>query len=212
MKHILIAEDHKIVRLGTIMLLETLFPGIKISEAETFDNAIQLVADHPDADLLILDINIPGGDSINMIQALRLRRPGLRILIFSGYNESLYALHYVQSGANGYLSKDATDQEFKTAVSKVLNNETYLSPAVFEQQLIDKFQGGRTGRSGTASLSIRELEIMQLLLKGSGTKEIATLLNLQLSTVSTYKARIYEKLGVTNIMELAEKVRMDNHH
>src|SRR5688500_9926427 len=110
MTRVLIADDHAIVRYGTNLLVKEVLPEGIIQEAVTFEQMIQLLDTQP-FDLLILDINIPGGNNLQMIDVVRLRQPAVKILIFSGYDEQLFAIRYLQAGANGYLMKHSPQSE-----------------------------------------------------------------------------------------------------
>lgn len=201
----LIAEDHSIVRMGVRLLIKESYPGATIIECATFTSALQHLSAHP-FDLLLLDINIPGGGSTTMIDAIRLRQPGQAILIFSSYEEQLHALRYLKAGANGYLHKESSPETIKLAIQKVLKNECYASDTVKEMLLEKIIEPSKTARL-LSDLSNRELEVMQLLVKGYSSSQIKQTLHLQLSTISTYKARIFEKLNVSNVIELAEKIK-----
>lgn len=207
MPNILIADDHTIVRYGTTLIIKELFPGGLVSEAVNFNQALKLMDSQP-FDLLILDINIPGGNNLQMIDVVRLHQPRIKILIFSGYDEQLFALRYLQAGVDGYLVKHSPEDELKIALRTVLNNEKYISPTVKQHLLNGLSTRNNIAKNPLHSLSNRELEVMQLLIKGSSVADIGTVLSLQISTVSTYKARIFEKLEVGNVIELAEKVRL----
>ncbi|MBN8783741.1 MAG: hypothetical protein ABS85_01205 [Sphingobacteriales bacterium SCN 48-20] len=206
MPTILIAEDHSVVRMGTAMLIREQYPEAVIREAETFDEVVEILAKES-LDLLLLDIHIPGGDNLQMVEAVKLRQPNLPILIFSAYDEQLYAIRYLKSGAQGYLKKTAPPDEIKAAISKVLNGEKYISKIV-QEQLVEQLLDPSKKQEGLSSLSNREVEVMQLLVKGASPAEIKSTLNIHDSTISTYKAKIFEKLNVTNVIELAEKVRL----
>lgn len=207
MKNVLIADDHAIVRLGMKQIICSLPGAMPITEAKTFDEAISLIEAHT-FDLLILDINMPGGNNMQMIYAVKLRQPDIRILVFSAYDEILYALNYLQAGADGYIEKNSPDEEFRTAINAVLMGEKYISKAVREQ-LIGKFTGQQEHhRNPFTVLSPREIEVMNLLTKGLSLIKIAEALHLQLTTVSTYKTRIFEKVGVKNVIALIEKAQM----
>jgi len=208
MPDILIAEDHSIVRVGTVMLIRELYPSAKIAEAETFQEVLDELSKST-FKLLMLDIHIPGGDNLQMIDAVHLRQPGLPILIFSSYEEHMYALRYIQAGAKGYIQKRSPADEIKRAIQKVINNEKYISSEV-QELLVNQMLDAKITGERTRSLSNREMDVMQLLIKGATTSEIKHALNLQDSTVSTYKAKIFEKLQVSNVIELAEKVRLLN--
>lgn len=207
MKNILIADDHTIVRLGVAHIISTLAIPTTIVEAETFDQVIALLETH-DFDVLILDINIPGGNNLQMIDAVKLRQPKIKILIFSGYDEQLFAINYMQAGADGYLMKYTPEEEIKHAIRTVLNQEKYMSAAT-RQQMLNMLNSQREPVVNPLStLSAREIEVMNLLTKGTTIAKIAEMLHLQVTTVSTYKTRIFEKLGISNIVELLEKVKM----
>ena len=119
MKKFLLVDDHAIVRYGIIQIIRKDFPGTEINTALNMDELIgQLRQDS--FDLLILDINIPGGNNLQMVDVIKLRQPGIRILIFSGYDEHVYAVHYLQSGVLGYLNKNNAENELPTAIRMIL--------------------------------------------------------------------------------------------
>jgi len=207
MKTILIADDHTIVRLGVAHIVSTLSTPTSFKEAETFDQVITLLDQQP-FDLLILDINIPGGNSLQMIDAVKLRQPKIKILIFSGYDEQLFAINYMQAGADGYLVKYSPEDEIRTAIQTVLNQQKYMSAATREQMLNMLNAQKEPVQNPLSTLSGREIEVMNLLTKGIPVAKIAEMLHLQVTTVSTYKTRVFEKLGISNIVELLEKVKM----
>ncbi len=207
MKTILVADDHSIVRLGVSQIISTLSIPSAVEEASTFDEVIACLETRP-VDLLILDINIPGGNNLQMIDAVRLRQPGIRILMFSGYDEQLFAINYIQAGADGYLVKYSPEEEIRSAISTVIGGQKYMSAAT-KEQLINMLHSQREPSQNPLSiLSGREIEVMYLLTKGIPVARIADMLNLQVTTVSTYKTRIFEKLQISNIVELLEKVKM----
>lgn len=209
MTTVLIADDHAVVRYGTSLIVRSIIPGSEVHEAENFNQLIQLL-EKKDYSLVILDINIPGGNTHQMIDAIRLRRPGIKILIFSAYDENQYAWRYLQAGADGYLYKEAPETEIKQAIATVLRNEKYTSES-FKQWILEHLQGPNASPPNPLhQLSNREMEVLQFLVQGSSTAAIAARLHLQLSTVSTYKNRLFEKLEVNNLVELIEKVRLYN--
>ena len=206
MKHILIAEDHAVVRIGTKHLLKSLIPESIISDVDDFDKIVQELQ-AKSFDLLILDINIPGGNNTKMVEAIRNISPGIRILVFSSYDEQQYGLLYLQAGADGYLSKEAPEEEFKSAVLSVLDNKKYMSQDMQQLNINRLINPKEYLPDPVVTLSPRETDVLNLLKEGLGTAKIAEKLNLQLSTVSAYKARIFEKLGVKNIVELITKLK-----
>lgn len=207
MPNILVADDHAIVRYGTTLIIKEMLPGVRVREAENFHQTLKLLDSQP-FDLLVLDINIPGGNNLQMIDVIRLHQPRIKILIFSAYDEQLFALRYFQAGVDGYLVKHSPEEELKSAIRMVLNQEKYISPTVKQHLLNGLVARQHTPGNPLQALSNRETEVMQLLVKGSGVAEISSALSLQVSTVSTYKSRIFEKLEVSNVIELAEKVKL----
>jgi two-component system, NarL family, invasion response regulator UvrY len=206
MKHILIAEDHAVVRIGTKHLLKSLIPESNITDVDDFDKIIDEL-EIKAFDLLILDINIPGGNNTKMVEMIKAASPGIRILVFSSYDEQQYGLLYLQAGADGYLSKEAPEEEFKAAVLSVLDNKKYMSQDMQQLNINRLINPKEYLPDPIITLSPRETDVLNLLKEGLGTAKIAEKLNLQLSTVSTYKARIFEKLGVKNIVELITKLK-----
>lgn len=201
---ILIIEDHSIVRYGIVRILMTIAQDMVIDECDDFDEGLKRIGKQR-YDLVILDINIPNGNNLQMIRLMRQKQSAIKILIFSGYDESVYALRYLKEGADGYLMKDSPNQEIIDAVRCVLNNEKYFSSNI-RRKLLENLQSGKhAANDPLADLSDRELEVMQGLIQGQAVGEIARVMNLHVSTVSTYKARIFKKFEVNNILELAEK-------
>ena len=209
MFNILIADDHSIVRYGLTKIIATLPDPVTVSTVEAFDDAVSLLSKQP-FDLLILDINLPGGNSIQMLHAVRLQRPNIMVLIFSAYDEKMYAIDYLLAGADGYLSKNSSEEETKLAIQTLLKREKYMS-AVTRQQMLNKLnQHKQPEVNPFDALSVREIEVMNLLTKGIPLQKIADVLHLQVSTVSTYKTRIFSKLEINSIIELLEKIRLYN--
>lgn len=207
MKKILIADDHSIVRIGTALIIkEALHGRVIIEEAATFDQALTLLSKDT-MDLILLDINLPGGNNLDMLNAVKIRNRNIRILIFSSYDEAIFAVRYIKAGAHGYLSKESNEAELKKALLMVLQGNIYLSETIKEQKMSDML-GNRSEVNTLAALSNREIEVVNLLVKGLSTTEIAQTLHIRLNTVSTYKSHIYTKLEVSNVVELIEKVRL----
>lgn len=208
MLHVLVADDHTIVRYGISLLIKELYDyQVRITEASSFTTVLSLL-EKQSYDLVILDINIPGGDSVQMVELLKLRNPDSKILIFSAASEHLYGIRYLQAGINGYLMKDSSESEIRTAIKMVLNDEIYTSTTMKQYLLRNISLKKDPQRNPIFSLSVRETEVMHQLIKGQPIASIAKRLNLQISTISTYKTRIYEKMNVTNLVELLEKVKL----
>jgi two-component system invasion response regulator UvrY len=204
-RHILIADDHGVVRYGMMLLLKDLMPWAKISQIGSFNEVVDFV-EKTKIDLLILDINLPGGNNIQMLESLNAVQKGIKVLMFSAYEESLYATRYLKAGAKGYLHKQTSNNEIKKAIATVFSGGIYMSDDV-KDLMVNKMLNHDEDQSPLDILSNREFEVAQLLIYGHGITDISTLLKLQISTVSTYKNRIFEKLNVINIVQLIDKFR-----
>ena len=127
-------------------------------------------------------------------------------MVFSGFDENVYARQCIRQGADGFISKSASDAEFKRAIHKILKGQIYVSERI-QQDLLTEFNGIKNNSGNPLSeLSTRETDVMNLLTKGLSTSEISQNLNIQPSTVSTYKNRIFKKLAVRNVVELIDIV------
>lgn len=211
MKRVLIADDHSIVRLGASMIIQECIPAASIRQAETYNEVFEQLNTEP-CDLLLLDINMPGGNNISVIKEILSLQPELKILVFSSYEESLYALRYIHAGACGYLNKSTAMSELKNAIESILTRGKYMSDAVNELyiQKLTMSKSSFDKNNPLYILSNREMDVAKHLIKGLGILEVATLMELSSSTVSTYKSRIFEKLNVGNIPELIELFKLNS--
>jgi two-component system invasion response regulator UvrY len=208
MKKILLVEDHPVMRAGVKQLLHSFLANVMVDEADNYKKVISAVTEEEYA-LVILDVDIPGGNSVRMVENIRNRRESQKILIYTSFDEDLYALSFIKSGANGFLSKHAPEGDFKQAVETILfQDKTYLSEKIKEQSFRMFIKSGKTVDDASDLLTLREREIMQLFLSGKGISEVAALLNLHTSTVSTHRIRIFNKMGVDNIIDLSRKFEM----
>lgn len=211
MKKILIADDHSIVRLGASFIIKELIPDATILQAETYDEVFaELKKDN--VDLLLLDINMPGGNNIKVVKEILEAQPLVKILIFSSYEENLYALRYISAGASGYLHKNTAMSELKNAIQSIISRGRYMSEAVKELyiQKLTTSKSSFDDKDQLRKLSNREMDVAKHLIKGLGILDVANLMELSSSTVSTYKSRIFEKLNVSNIPELIELFKLHN--
>jgi two-component system invasion response regulator UvrY len=198
---IIIAEDHPLVLTGIQYLLMEYFPKAIVTGTTDFNKTLAML-DKKKFDLLIMDINLPGGDKTGMVHSVRMKQPKLPILVCSSYDEQLYALPFLKAGANGYISKTAINEDFKLAIEQVLNGRIYASPDVMKTAFGQLFNTKSNPDSVAEKLSEKELEVAKLLAKGLSTKAISEHIHLSSSSVSSYKSRIFEKLGVQNVIEL----------
>jgi two-component system invasion response regulator UvrY len=199
MKRFLLIDDHAIVRSGIKFWLSAEYQNSEIDEAENGKEASQKV-DENNYDLILLDIQIPETNSFELLKSILITRPESKVLIFSMNSEGVYAKRFLKAGAMGFVSKDAPIEELKKAVEYTLNNKKYFSDSFLESVMDDKV--GNENNNPFSTLSDREFEIANLLLEGKAVGEISILLNIKNSTTGTYKARIFEKLNVHNVLQL----------
>lgn len=200
-KNILLVDDHLIVRKGIELVLLEAMPKTKIYNAENYQEAIEIIKSTK-IDLILLDININGVENIKVMNDIKSIQEKSKILIFSSYDEKQYGLRYIQKGADGYLNKFCDEQKLIAVVSEVLEKGTFYSEEI-KEKLKDKSLK-KIAINSIELLSNRELEVAQLLIKGFGNLEISNKLEIQMTTVSTYKNRIFEKLNINNIVSLSE--------
>lgn len=198
-KKILIVDDHLVVRTGVSIILEEKIKNIAISTTENFNETLEVLKEKT-FDLIILDINIPGGRNTSMIDAIRSIQAEVKILIFSVYEEDTHACPYIIAGANGYLNKLSDKKKLTGAVDTILKTGNYLTPDTIKELV--KASSNKQSINPLDKLSKREKEISELLVQGDGNIEIANKLSIQLTTVSTHKNKIFNKLNIKNIVEL----------
>jgi two-component system invasion response regulator UvrY len=201
MKKFLLVDDHNVVRSGIRGLLLELFKPSEIDEASDGETATEILKHHQ-YDLIMMDIQMPKTDTLGLMEYIHIKYPDAKVLIFSMSAESIYAKRFLKAGAKGFLSKDAPLDEIKKAINLVLNNRKYISETL-ASTLAEESISETTGNPFN-QLSPREFEIVSLLLSGQTISEISKLLNLQVSTIGTHKARLFSKLNVNNILELKE--------
>ena len=198
-KEILIVDDHLVVRTGVSIILEEKIKNISISTTENYNETLSVLKQKP-FDLIILDINIPGGRNTNMIEEIKDIQPETKVLIFSVYEEETHACPYIIAGANGYLNKLSDKKKLTDAIDTILKTGNYLTPSIVNELV--KASTNKASMNPLDKLSKREREISELLVKGDGNIEIANKLSIQLTTVSTHKNKIFNKLNIKNIVQL----------
>ncbi len=212
---VLLGDDHRIVREGLKMVLAD-DPAIQVlAEADTGPAVLEAVhhLHGPQGlDVVLLDIAMPGMDGLDVLQSLRRDWPGLPVLMLSTYPEKQYAVRCIQLGASGYLNKSTDPDALIAALHRVAAGGMHVTPATAEA-LASLVSQGRT-KTGIEVLSHREHQVYLLLTQGHTVTEIGAQLGLAANTVSTYRARILEKTGTKNDVELAlyaQSQRTDGH-
>ena len=195
----LITDDHPIVRRGVRELLEEEQLCSEICEVRTGEEALEAVRRQP-WDLMILDIALPDKHGLEVLQETKLLQPSLPVLMLSLYPEKEFAMRAIKAGASGYLTKQSAPSELLAAVMRVLQGGRYITAALAEQ-MASVIETGVDG-SLHARLSDRELQVLRLLGQGKSVSVIAEELRLSVKTISTYRARILEKLSCESTGEL----------
>lgn len=206
-KNILLVDDHLVVRKGVEMILNANIQNATVYNAEDYDQAKEIL-ETINIDLILLDININGTENIKIMKEIKAINSQVKILIFSSHEENQYGLRYIQNGADGYLNKFCSEEVILNAVNEILLKGVFYSDEI-KEKLIEKGKK-RSSKASIDILSNREFEIAQLLINGYGNLEISNKLNIQMSTVSTYKNRLFEKLDVNNVVALSELFKSDN--
>ena len=192
---VLIVDDHAIVRRGLRALLSDEFLEVEFGEAGDARQAIDQLRTHT-WDVALLDITLPGKSGLDLLKEVKAEWPGLPVLILSGHIEDQFAVRVLKAGAGGYMTKESAPEELAKAVRKILAGGRYVSPA-----LAEKLAMGVTKdltRTPHETLSDREYDVMSRIAAGKTVTEIGDELSLSVKTISTYRTRVLEKLGVRN--------------
>ncbi|HEY8893739.1 MAG TPA: response regulator transcription factor [Niastella sp.] len=189
---VLVADDHAIVRKGLKQILLDEYPFGEIEECSNAEELLQKASDGK-WDVIISDISMPGRSGLEALHQIRLSHPRLPVLILSMHPEEQYAIRALKAGASGYCSKDLAHEELVNAVRRVLTGKKYITPSLAETlatQLEDEIQTEPYKR-----LSDREFDVFKLLAAGKSVSEIADILCLSTTTISTYRSRILNKMS-----------------
>jgi DNA-binding NarL/FixJ family response regulator len=201
MVRVLIADDHPIVRRGLRQIVAD-EADMSVTEAGDGPEALRLL-DNGDFDVVLLDINMPGISGLDVLSQIRARQPRLPVLVLSAHPEAEFAVRILKAGASGYMNKELAPEELVKAIRRVIGGRKYVSPAVAEL-LAESI--GKDEDEPHASLSDREFQVMLLIAAGKTVSEIAEGIALSVKTVSTYRARILEKMNLKNNAELMRYV------
>lgn len=200
---ILLADEQAIIRNGLKSIIEKNISSSIIEEVCEANLVFEKIKVN-DYQLIILDINMPTSDSLKLVQDILDSKPDSKMLVFTMYPEEMFAKQYLQLGVMGYLSKRSSETEISIAIGNLLNNKRYVSASLLESLTHHSFKTS-TGNP-FESLSGREVEILQHLLHGETTSTISNLLKVDISTVGTYKSRIFKKLkckSLENVYSMA---------
>jgi two-component system, NarL family, invasion response regulator UvrY len=194
-----IVDDHSIVRSGLRQFLSEMVDLRVVGEAASGREAIDLVR-AVEMDVIIMDLSMPGQSGIDALAMIRAKAPDVGILILSGYPEEQYAVNLIRQGASGYLNKECEPMEIVNAIRTIALGRRYISPSVAE--LIAQQLNRKEGSAAHDLLSEREFQVFLKLAKGETAGDIASALSLSVKTVSTYRTRLMEKMGLASNSDL----------
>jgi DNA-binding NarL/FixJ family response regulator len=197
---VLIADDHAILRRGLRDIIEETEDIRVVGEAESSAETLKNVRAQR-CDVILLDISMPDRNGIDTLGIIKKEHPGVAVLMLSTYPENQYAIRALRAGASGYLTKQSAPAQLVSAIRQVALGKKYVTPAVAEE--LARHLGQDTDRAPHELLSNREYQTMRLIAAGRTVSEIAQQLSLSVKTVSVYRARILQKLGVTSTAAIA---------
>jgi two-component system invasion response regulator UvrY len=199
MIRVLVADDHAVVRRGVVQILDEAPDLVAAGEASTGREVLQQVQEN-DYDVLVLDIGMPDGSGLEVLHQLRTLRPELHVLILSMYPERQYALRALKAGAAGYLTKESAPDELVAAVRRIAQGGRYITQSLAEE--LTAALVGEVEQPPEQILSDREFQVVCMLAEGKTIAAIASELSLSVKTISTYRARVLEKLNLSNTAEI----------
>jgi two-component system invasion response regulator UvrY len=197
MKRIIIADDHSFVRLGIIQILKDEYPTVEITEVGDGETLVNTVIKN-DFDLVISDLDMPGRSGLEALEQIKQIKPKLPVLILSIFTEDLYAVRVLKAGAAGFLNKNAAPYELINAIERIARGKKHITPEIAEKLLNDH----GVNKKPHELLSNREFEIFKLLANGKTLTQIAAMLSLALTTVSTHRGKIMDKLKLSTNSDL----------
>jgi two-component system, NarL family, invasion response regulator UvrY len=199
MIRVLLVDDHKLVRTGIRLILEDTPDMCVVGEADSGETAIAM-SQEIKTDVVLMDVNMPGIGGFEATRKLLVSHPGLKVIVVSVHAAEPFPLKLMEAGAQGYLTKDCAADEIITAVRQVHAGKRYITPAIAQELALSAV--GKARGSPFEQLSQRETQVMLMTTGGQSSQYIAEKLHLSPKTVSTYRTRLFEKLGVSNSVEL----------
>ncbi len=204
---ILIADDHAIVRKGLKQLILEEYPSAQLAGVKDTEELMSKLMEAA-WDIVICDLNMPGRSGLDALHQIRQAYPSLPVLIMSMYPEDQYALRVLKAGASGYLGKDSIHEDIIKAIRTVLLGRKFITPLVAEK-LADALGSGNEDLLLHEKLSDREFDVFKLLASGKAVSDIAEQLSLSVTTVSTYRSRVLEKMDMKSNADLT-RYALDN--
>lgn len=207
MQQLLICDDHSIIRRGLKYLLTTHFGNHSIAELDSIKDTVKYLRTQC-PDFAIFDLQLSDGNMIEALPNITALYPKLKILIYSMSSENIYGKRILQMGVKGFLNKEADEEEVIRALQMFLSGENYISTQL-NTSLVKDLQGKKNANPFN-DLSNREISVTSYLLTGKGIKEISEAMSLHANTIVTYKNRVFEKLAISNIIDLTTLAKLYN--
>lgn len=201
---VLIADNHPIIRMGVKHVLDSA-AGFKVVETASTTGELFEKLEKVTPDVVMLEMDIPDVNGIASLRKIKKEYPDVKVLMYSGQSEDVYALSTIRAGAFGYLSKASEVDYIISAVRKVSEGNMFITNELAQRLAFD--EGTQKPRRFFRKLSSREVEVLKLLASGKRNKDVALGLNLNEKTVSTYKARLMKKLNVDNMVDLLQQAK-----
>lgn len=201
---VLIADNHPIVRMGVRQVLDSAAGFEMVDDVATTEELFKKL-ENVTPDVVMLEMDIPEINGIAALRKIKKEYPDVKVLMYSGQSEDVYALSAIRAGAFGYLSKSSDVDYIISAVKKVSEGSMFITNELAQRLAFD--EGTKKPRRFFRKLSSREVEVLKLLASGKRNKEVAQGLSLNEKTVSTYKARLMKKLNVNNMVDLLQQAK-----
>ncbi|MGF1564652.1 MAG: response regulator [Flavobacteriales bacterium] len=208
MINVVICDDHKIVREGLSKIIAN-FPDIKIiaDDIASGEELLQRLR-KVEPDLIVLDVSLPGRSGLEVLKQIKILYPDIKVLVLSMYPEDQFAIRMLKAGASGYLHKDSAPEVLIEAVRVIYNGGEYLSPAI--TKLLYREMSSKNQELPHSSLSDREYEVFLAIGEGKPNNQIASQLSLSAKTISTYRARILNKMNMDNNSDIIKYILLHN--
>lgn len=200
MIRIMLVDDHDLFRAGVRSILQNQEGMVVVGEYATGEDAIKAIRAEP-PDLVLMDVNMPGIGGIEATRRVVQIAPGVKVIVVTVLSDDPFPNQLLDAGARGYISKGSGSEEMLEAIRTVMRGQHYISSDVAQKLTLANFRN-RGESSPFSTLSAREMQVMMMITQGQGTQQISDALFLSPKTVSTYRHRLYEKLDVSNDVEL----------
>jgi len=202
---VLVADDHELFRSGLRQLLVDALDAAEVREAETFDQALELLTNEGAGDLILVDLRMPGMSGAEALAALRDGFPEAKVAVVSAWEERAEIIAALSAGVHGYIPKSLPSAEIAAAIRSILDGRIFVPPALGRRETGAPAPAGASGNG--EKLTIRQREVLKELLKGQASKEIARTLDIAEGTVKIHLAAIYRALGVRTRAEAIAKLK-----